>query len=359
MLDEINKFIKEFFNKYYDNKKIFFDNLAVIYFLSDTFIDDIGEYFDKGEFSINWSSISNADFITNKDLINNFYKYLNINFNMDDVINDGTFNLTITDKEKVIKEGLEDYLIDGTNIYLDFNNKSIDVYNNGIITDSVIWIHELTHYRNQEDDGRSDECDLLSETISFTYELIYLDYLEKLGYNKDVSNFRYDKVRNHEFSNVIACWYISQLLILYNEVGDISKESYEYFYEDDNYENIINHFIYFILDNERFKNNVDKEKLIFDILEYSLASTLSIYLYIEYKKNNKFIEKIEEFNEFINDVSLEESLVSIGFNNSIENGIFNEENLEKIKNNLVLFRDIINNDYKKVNEDKNKVLVRS
>ena len=74
------------------------------------------------------------------------------------------------------------------------------LYNNTLKTDSIIWVHEISHYRNQPPLFRGEVNDTLTELLAFTYEFIYTDYLEQIGYEEEGKKFKIEEYKNlHTF----------------------------------------------------------------------------------------------------------------------------------------------------------------
>ena len=93
-------------------------------------------------------------------------------------------------------------------------HKAINVYNNTLITDSIIWVHEISHYRNQPPLFRGEVNDILTELLAFTYELIYTDYLEQIGYEEEGKTFKIEEYKRlHTF--IKKGYYIVRIFLLY------------------------------------------------------------------------------------------------------------------------------------------------
>ena len=323
----VKEYIKELMNITYPNNRLFFDNLFP---LKEFFIElekPLLDFFHENcAINIDWTKISRLDYVEKERIINDFFKYLNINFKMDEVINNGVFNPNTYS----VEEGIEKAEIFFKGECGENNNKLfIDVFNSGLITDTVIWAHELAHYRNAQGDYISSSRRLLTESLSFTYEYIFLDFLENIGYIDDAKVMRFAETNNLYFHNYYI-YYILQLLLLFDNVGEINKENYfPFFGIDHNYEECINAF---------YKHIIEKNRTVFSFFEYALSFGISIYLYEEYKKDPSFIEKIEELNAKINELYLEECLSIIGITKYAETGFLDEQNVNNILNAINSFK---------------------
>lgn len=288
-----NSFLKSFFEYNYSSDKLLFDNLKNIYILI-TFLNNNMEDIEIED--IDWREIPKTTIFEAEKIIDSFYKEIGVNFKLNDIIKDGTFDILRTNS---LEEAYLYELTSGNNNYKN-GHKSINVYNNGLITDSIIWVHEISHYRNQPQHYRGEVNDLLTELLAFTEQFIYIDYLEKIGYNKkEVDMLRIREYKNLHYIIKVA-FFTVRIYLLYFLMGEISKENYKYLYgEDNDYEKSLEIF------NDEIKQ---RENMIYTLLWYSVA-TISIYNYERYKEDPNYLNKIEELNTKINtDITLEEAL---------------------------------------------------
>lgn len=187
------------------------------------------------------------------------------------------------------------------------------------------------HYKNQPPEKRDEVNDILTELVAFTEELIYTDYLKQIGYEKEAAMFNIEEYKN--LHNYINCsHYVIKITLLYYLLGKVSKESYFLLYKNDkDYDKALK-----IFDEEKNKN----QNIIFLSLYYSVG-IISFYNYIEYKKDPNFLEKIKKLNkEIMTDISLEEALKIINIS-------LNEESLNRILENINIFRDSLLKENKK------------
>lgn len=321
---KINEFLNDFFLHYHPRKRLLFENLKNIYSLI-SYLHDNMEPLEVEDIDFREGRESNLEEKIN--LIEDFYKSIGITFDFNKIIQDGTFEIIRTNS---LDDILNFELTSGHNNYHG-DHKSIEVYNNGLLTDSIIWVHEISHYRNQTDNGRGEVNDILTELLAFTESFIYADYLEKQGYQKEATMFKISEYKNLHNVIQLADGYV-RIYLLYFLLGEVSKENYNYlFKEDDTYENALNIF-------ENIKNQ--GKDIILTILWYSIG-VISIYNYERYKKDNNYIEKIKELNDKIQtNITLEEALKIIDISldeNSLKTigeliNSFNKELIEKQSN---------------------------
>lgn len=287
-----NKFLNDFYKFNHPREKILFENIKEIYALISYLNNNI-EPLELED--IDFREGNEATLEEKIHLIEDFYKTIGVPLDFNKIIQDGTFEIIRTNP---IYDILESELTYGLNRYYG-EHKSIEVYNNGLLTDSIIWVHEISHYRNQTDKERGELNNLLTELLAITESFIYVDYLEKQGYKKEAIMFKISEYKI--LYSVVKKAYLSlRIYLLYFLIGEVSKENYKYLYkEDDSYEDALRMF-------EKLKERDHDE--IFIIIWYSIG-TISMYNYERYKEDNNYIEKIKELNDKIQtNITLEEVL---------------------------------------------------
>lgn len=311
----INTFLNDFYKFNHPRNKILFDNIKNIYILI-SFLNKNMETLEleDRDFRIG----AEANLREKANLIDGFYKSIRVDFKLDKIINEGTFEILGTNP---LHDILNFELTSGHNNYHG-EHKSIEVYNNGLLTDSIIWVHEISHYRNQTDIKRGQVNELLTELLAFTESFIYVDYLEKQGYKKEATMFKISEYKNLHHTIKVA--YLSlRVYLLCFLLGEVSKENYKYLYkEEDSYDNAIDVF-------EQFRRR--DQDAIFTVIWYSIA-TIAIYNYERYKIDNNYIEIIKELNNKIQtDITLEDALKIIDIK-------LDSESLNKILNSINVFK---------------------
>lgn len=301
---DINDFLNTFLNNYYEIRSLLINNINVFYEMSK-FVINQSSLGEQKEFD--WNKITKSTFLQNVDIINKFFQEIGIQFSMDQIIRDGTLEVIPTNYERIMY-GLNNYIGD---------HKEIKVYNNGYITDTIVWVHEISHYRNQPEEGRTEVNDLFTEALAHTTELIYTDYLEKLGFAYEASYSR-NSILNTFKRASSGAYIISKIIELYEMMGKVSKETYKEFYGNDEY---------YDDETKKFIKNASQNPFdIFNALWYTLSGALSIYMYEEYRKNNNYANNLEELNtSLLNGDDINKCLRIIGITG------YNEESLDKIK----------------------------
>lgn len=327
---EINQFLKNLFNTSYNENKIFLNNLKNIYILI-SFIYDNLEKLDIDTKDLR--NTTRKDYVEKTQLINDFYKSLEINFKVNDIEKNGTLNILETnepiDATSQLTYGNNNYIFyerrsfnfktKEDNIISRNYHKAINVYNNGLLIDSIIWVHEISHYKNQPKEKRHEVNDILTELIAYTEELLYIDYLENIGYEEEAKIFKIMEYQNL-YSILNFSYYIIKITLLYYLLGSVNKENYLLLYkEDKSYNKALELF-------NKGKNDI---RLCY---HYSIA-IISLYNYIEYKKDKKFLENIKRLNkEIMNyNISLENALKIINLK-------LDRESLNKILDRINIYR---------------------
>lgn len=327
---EINQFLKNLFNTSYNENKIFLNNLKNIYILISFLYNNLEKL------DIDTKDLRNTtrkDYVEKTQLINDFYKSLGINFKVNDIEKNGTLNILETNEPK----DATSQLTYGNNNYIfyerrSFNfktkedniisrnyHKAINVYNNGLLIDSIIWVHEISHYKNQPKEKRHEVNDILTELIAYTEELLYIDYLENIGYEEEAKIFKIMEYQNL-YSILNFSYYIIKITLLYYLLGNVNKENYLLLYkEDKSYNKALELF-------NKGKNDI---RLCY---HYSIA-IISLYNYIEYKKDKSFLANLKRLNkEIMNyNISLENALKIINLK-------LDRESLNKILDRINIYR---------------------
>ena len=239
-----NTFLKSFFDIEYNKNKLLFSNLGNIYSLI-TFLSNNIENLDMKTPDL--SCGARKDLMEKLKLIEGFYKSMKIDFNIDNIFKNGTFNIISTNNPdeatfSEIYSGNNNYIVT-EEFYTDSKtnqkiitykeyHETINVNNNDLLTDSIIWVHEASHYRNQPYKQRWEVNDILTELVAFTEELIYIDYLKRVGYEEEANMFAVAAYNNFYYF-LTRSYYIIRIVLLYYSLGEISKESYKILYGKD------------------------------------------------------------------------------------------------------------------------------
>ena len=232
----------------------------------------------------------------NISLAQQFLDKNNINVSIKELIANGNIIFKkIDDKTAKSKDG---------NSYYDEDNKRvIEIYLNNNIIDSCILIHEIMHFLNQPESKRDFVSDLLTESLSYGMEFIYIEELKQIKYSNDLNIFMKFVV-----PTILKCmdkvYYCYKLILLYKKEKNLSLEAYNKFFNDNNYEKTIDYFEEYV----KGHNLVVRDT--WNVIGFPIA----IYILETYKKDKSIIKKLMEYSEALNEKDYRECLDIIGLN---------------------------------------------
>lgn len=334
MEEKINRFLNSFLNYYQYKKNLLFDNIKVFWSLMHFVHRQIESYrhLNDNSNSIDWYKVAKSSLLEQEKIIDFFYTSIGTDFKLDDIIKNGILEITTESLEDMIERRNRKFNVEGRNTYRN-GHKSVEVYNSGVITNSITWVHEISHYRNQPEKERNQVNDLFTEALAFTEELMYIDYLDSLGYQYEANYFKHNTILN--FYYFLDDGYpIVKIFLLYYMTGEVSKDSYKLYYQkDEDYEDIVKDFDTIM---------TETPDIIFDIFYYALASALSIYMYESYKKDNTFLNNIKRLNDNLDKMSVNECLWVIGLSG------YNNESMTKIEASFTSYINELEEKHKKI-----------
>ena len=195
----------------------------------------------------------------------------------------------------------------------------------GLLLDSTVLIHEYSHSKNVLGNTTSANR-ILTEAIAFSEELLYVDYLEELGYSEDATRYKKESLRNF-FSIALNNFTYTKVLALYNHYPNFSNEYYEEYYGPSDKEE----------KEEETKDLVDfltnyqiGIQQLLESLNYTLACIISAYMYETYKEDKTIFNKLQNLHTLSRENTLEECLQEIGLD------LFSEETLIKLESSFKL-----------------------
>lgn len=287
-----------------------FNNLNVFFNLAEAAnetLKDVSVNFITG---VNFKQLSNIDLFNNIELVKNFYNKYNLDYDIDRNLSDGTLDF------KFINNPDFNSLFVGINSY-DNSHFSVSINNNRKLIDSAILVHELSHLHDQMKFGRNQLNDLFTEALAYYEELVYVDYLKEIGYPIDadfISKYELFMAKD-TMDNSLP---LLKMLILYNNIGSISKNDYEMFYNDGEC------YDYNLKILKRAIRNHDYN--IYKKVNYVLGMTLSFYLYNQFKDNLKDMQFLHKTISTDNIYNILKSIDLNSFDNSDIAKIINSVN---------------------------------
>ena len=267
------------------------------------------------------------------NFVKEFYKNHNINFDIDELINDGTIGFSYDAYESEYPETQYEYEIGKLSRYIpDFgghqgfeNGKNlITIHNTGYAFDSIILIHEISHYRDQFDYS-NEISDLFTETLAFVESNIAAKEILSLEEYKfyiirQFLNLKYLISINHS---------LIDFMLIYKELGSISYDNYYMLFgsiDPDDYTKLL--------------DTIFKTKEEFDVLtcaRYVVSYLLVPFLLNKYEKDNNFFNIIQELHNDINNYTIDQILSKMGLSFDDEGDIINKENTKILVNNMHSF----------------------
>lgn len=299
----INDFIvKNDYGFIYDHLLEFGYICELIYRSSVPYLDNMDEISSQKDY-LNFPVYSGKERI---DIVNKFYQEHKIDFNTDDVINRGI----LTSEHNTYFEEIEKqriyrpYLGGLCTFYNEKGHVTVKVPNSGYISDCSVIIHELSHYRDQRPgDSIPISREFFTEALAYTEEYIFWKENED---KFPESKYFMQRSLSALIQDAIMMESIISIVLVFLELGDIDKESYEmYFGNSEDYEDELDVLIDTI--NEQ---NFD----LIQIIDYIIALILFPYMYYSYQKDNTFMEKITNLHELVQENSFEDCLKYIGIN---------------------------------------------
>ena len=219
-----------------------------------------------------------------------FLDELNIDFDIEQKIRDNTIKFIDDDSGNV--SGNSFYDVKGGKRLITVNKKKD-------LSMSAVLVHEIIHYVNQpKDNNRNYVSDYLTEAVSYSYELIFLDRFLKSDYKDDALSIM-QLIPYLVKRNAFLAFSPTLSIKLYKENNKVENKKVEKYLSFENYKN---EMVDFIMRNSILPNYV------WNVIGCSYA----ISNFINYKKDSSFADKILELNNSINDKSLSECLNIIG-----------------------------------------------
>lgn len=242
------------------------------------------------------------------DNLNAFLNELAIPLDINTLISDGTIEIHFNPE-------YNNYQFEGRNSY-HHNHKVITVNNNGLVWDSYVLMHEISHYLNQPDKWRCEANDTLTETIAYFYQFLYMDYAKKKNIEDEYFINEFKKLEISSAHHLInKSLLLFRLFFLFIKVGDISKESYASFYKNSNDYDLA------------LKTLEEEAKKGFDLIYYSwyvLAFMLVPYMLKRYEEDHHYLDIIKKMEHDMNEESILTCFQKIGLTD------FGEEDKEML-----------------------------
>ena len=301
----MNEEIKEFESKFVQDIKEFVDkNKSKDFFFDERFLlfmalmcirtyNVLNPIKDKLEYVRNFDNIKRYSEEERFEIIKRFCAKSNMftEEELDNYYKNGTISFL-----KHIDYGDDPEMCGGSKYNIETKEATVEIINTGMLSDAVIGVHELSHFKDHLNEPFLTINKLLTESTAITYEMLLDEEL--------INEIPFGSKQR-------VLWYIEDaetlknyidLILMYLKYGDINEEVSKNSIGVDSYHNII---LYFMEDRKKKPN---KKITFFPKVGYVLSSGLSTYLFLQIKKDPSFIERLNRlhsvkdnsFFEFLN-----------------------------------------------------------
>lgn len=312
--EEILEELKDFF-AYYDDDNII-DNLEYFLYLGEDIEKIINNLKINNATLDSYSKVMNICKIQDVfEFVNKYNKKFNINLDINKLINDGIIDFDSLEYEKMVSKRRDECVeLDGRCCS---DGNSIIVRNYGSLSDAVTLIHELSHYK--EIPNKSNKTRFwFTEALAITEELIAVDELNDIDLKLFCFYFRL--LNTKQCLRVLNG--ILPIMIVFQKIGDVSKESYKCIFKCDYYDEDIKVFLkyinYYLDKNKKFGLNTPVfEQLVIE-LKYVIGYIVAISLYKKYKLDNNYMNEIQNLHKLINELDVNDFIDRMNISTGIK-----------------------------------------
>lgn len=308
---ELNKYTEEHMKYYYDKEEkesgYFIHHNLSLFHKSLEIMNDYIDNFDLNNIEvIKTSYFANMDFLKVLELLEDFFKKMRIDIDINKAVMDGTIEpYYLHAKNYKVKKYFSAY-------FKSEKNKNVSIPNSNLAFDFLVAAHELAHLYN--DPKNDDESSILSESFAIYIELMAGIYLESMGY-KFENEFMCEKRLEELKKDIKDSMCPLEAKMVYLTFGKITEENYHKLFKDKDY--------------DKFLNSIDKKEFDMDIsLRYVFGYMLANYMKYRVINDYSFICNVNNFGKKMNDLSFEDCLKELNFD-SIDDNFF-----EEMKNSL-------------------------
>lgn len=312
--EEILEELKDFF-AYYDEDDII-DNLKYFLYLGEEIVKIINKLeIDRNKLD-SYSKIIDVCSIQDIfEFVNKYNKKFNIDLDINKLIKDGVIDFDSLEYEKMVNEKRDECV--ELNGQCCSDGDSIIVRNYGSLSDAVTLIHELSHYKDIS--KKSNETRFwFTEALAITEELIAVDELDDFDSKLLCFYFRllYTKQCLRNLNGILP------IMIVFQKLGDISKESYKCIFKSDYYDEDIKVFLnyvnYYLEKNKKFNLNTPVFEQLVSELKYVFGYVMAISLYKKYKSDNNYMNEIQNLHKLINELDVYDFIDRMNISTDVE-----------------------------------------
>lgn len=294
-MEEIEYFLNACFNYQMKNPSVSLDYVDLFYKIASETEEVLAPFFQTRS-NVDVDKLTKMTLEEKLEIVNQYFKEKEIEFDIEKYIKDGTIDF-IDYNQLAFDFDFQECLHGRMYKEKGINKKLIDVSENGFVIDMPLFVHEISHFRDEPLESRNKISALFSETLAYAEQFIFMDYLSELGFFNDMQIlFKLCIGTLYNISRSLKK--IAKIILTFKKIGSLEEKNYQYFWniqssnnkekEKDDYEKNLTFF----------KENLDY-KFGYQVL-HLLGYYLATYLLNEYKKNPAFIENIKLLHEEIN-----------------------------------------------------------
>ena len=299
--EKINEYFNKLFSNRYQKYNLIFNNLEVLS-KSQIFLEE--KFNSANEMpEISKENLTKMDFLECIELAKQFYHDMGINYDVEKLVQNGTINMNIPkNSEKIVNYGCTSFKKNRIELNVNYNNR---------ISDATVLVHELAHVRGIAPIFNKT-YDFFTEAMAFTEQYIFVEYLNKMGYNKDFNILKSMNYRNLWKYNCSA-YSILLLLDIYNTLGKVSLENCKFLYNNqvtkEDYQKSVD-IVFGYLSKTLYR--------FFQPIYYSIGYMYAPYMVERYNENPAFFNQIKYLTANLNTIGIGEFFETIGLSNDEE-----------------------------------------
>lgn len=272
----------------YYNLEKFYDLCSIA---SKDFMDfDFNDTYDDTNFK-------KMDFFEKIDMVKDFFQSINMTVDVDKYMNDGTLSPSYINFDKEDKKSY----MKGKGKVDNNGNGDVTFPNSGLLLDSIIMAHELSHMANRP--TSNEQIAIMSEAVALYTELQFYDYLLKLGCKDEVLFFKNIRLKDTSklsklYSNSIS------ILLTYIKYGAVTEKNFSCLFPEKNYFEVLN----------RIESNEDFYTISMG-MNYVFGFVMATFLKRKVDEDFSYTENINMLNKRLNSSDFTENLRILGISN--------------------------------------------
>ncbi len=309
-IQEVENFLIEYIFNHTRIPNCVLDNLDLFYTIACEIEETLEGEFKNG-ITLNPNQLKKVTLMEKIEIVKQYFQEHEIEFDIEKYIMDGTIAFIDYNQLEESEKQFDIRRCFNGNMKKEKNHKKlIDVSENGFICDIPILVHEISHFRDESTKtSRNQISNLLTEALAYGETLISADYLYELGFSYDAQSiFKFEGNTLYQIAKNYKK--VAKLFLVYKKYMNISKTSYQAFFEE-------------IEEYKDYEENIKflKEHTNYDLIYetwYLLGLFLAPFLLNQYKKDKSYMEKLKKLHIEINKKDFLECLDLMGLENLSE-----------------------------------------